>query len=137
MPAAVYRKLARHLDSLPCGYPVTESGVELKILERLFTPEEAELATHLTLLHEEARVVARRAGIDPSQAKKRLDEMARKGLIMDAVIEGQPPRYQAAQFAIGIWEFQVDRLDPEDRFSRCIQWLQGPRGKQGRYPRRS
>jgi len=109
----VYQKLAHHLDSLPSGYPSTESGVELRILERLFTPEEAELATHLTLLPEEARVVARRAAIDPAQAEQQLEKMARKGLIMDEILEGQPPRYQAAQFVIGIWEFQVDNLDPE------------------------
>ena len=39
--------------------------------------------------------------------------MARKGLIMDVVSHGRPPRYQAAHFAIGIWEFQVDNLDPQ------------------------
>jgi len=109
----VYQKLARHLHSLPAGYPATESGVELRILRRLFTPDEAELATHLTLLPEEARVVARRAGIDPAQAEQRLEKMARKGLIMDEVLEGRPLRYQAAQFVIGIWEFQVNNLDPE------------------------
>ena len=42
----VYRKLARHLDNLPGGFPSTESGVELRILRRLFTPEDAELALH-------------------------------------------------------------------------------------------
>jgi hypothetical protein len=41
----VYEKLAQHLDSLPAGYPRTESGVEMRILKRLFSPEEAEIAT--------------------------------------------------------------------------------------------
>ena len=57
----VYRRLAKHLDNLPGGFPPTESGVELRILRRLFTPEEAELAMRLTLIPEEAPVVARRA----------------------------------------------------------------------------
>ena len=35
-----YRKLQEHLDTLPIGYPATESGVELRILEFLFSPEE-------------------------------------------------------------------------------------------------
>jgi len=34
----------------------------MRILRRLFTPKEAELAVHLTLLNEEPRVLARRAG---------------------------------------------------------------------------
>jgi electron transport complex protein RnfB len=48
----VYEKLAQHLDSLPAGYPRTESGVEMRILKRLFSPEEAELATTLTMMPE-------------------------------------------------------------------------------------
>ncbi|MCZ7669933.1 MAG: hypothetical protein M5U34_23525 [Chloroflexi bacterium] len=77
----VYQKLAHHLDDLPAGYPATDSGVELRILRRLFTPEEAALALHLTLLPEEARVVARRAGLPTPETAQRLQEMETKGLI--------------------------------------------------------
>ena len=35
----VYQNLARHLDNLPAGFPATKSGVEIRILKRLFTPE--------------------------------------------------------------------------------------------------
>lgn len=35
----IYDQLAHHLDQLPAGYPATESGVERRILRRLFTPE--------------------------------------------------------------------------------------------------
>ena len=52
MDQDIYRRLAKHLDNLPAGYPATESGVEMRILRRLFTPEEATLAIHLTLLPE-------------------------------------------------------------------------------------
>ena len=41
----VYEKLAQHLDNLPPGYPRTESGVEMRILRRLFTPKEAGCGT--------------------------------------------------------------------------------------------
>jgi len=44
MAADVYERLAKHLDNLPAGFPRTESGAELRILRRLFTPEDAELA---------------------------------------------------------------------------------------------
>ena len=33
----IYKKLATFLDNLPSGYPGTETGVELRILERLFS----------------------------------------------------------------------------------------------------
>ena len=45
MTQDIYQQLAQHLDNLPAGYPATESGVELRILQRLFKPAEAELAT--------------------------------------------------------------------------------------------
>ena len=76
MTVDVYQRLAKHLDNLPGGFPATESGVELRILRRLFTPDEAELALHLTLIPEEARVIARRAKITRMEADERLQEMA-------------------------------------------------------------
>ena len=44
MPHEIYRKLAQRLDTIPNGFPATESGVELRLLEKMFTPEEAALA---------------------------------------------------------------------------------------------
>lgn len=108
-----YDRLARHLDDLPGGFPSTESGVELRILRRLFSPEEAELAVHLMLLAEEPRVIARRARITREEAARRLEEMARKGLIYRVRKEGRPTRYMALHFVVGIWEFQVNNLDAE------------------------
>jgi len=39
--------------------------------------------------------------------------MARKGLIYRIQPKDGPPRYMAWQFAIGIWEFHVNDLDPD------------------------
>ena len=113
MTTDVYERLAQHLDSLPAGYPRTESGVEMRILRQLFTPEEAELAPHLSLIEEEARVIARRAKVPVAEAARRLDEMEKKGLIFALHGEGKPPKYQATPFAVGFYEFQVNRLNPE------------------------
>jgi len=109
----VYQKLASHLDNLPGGFPPAESGVELRILRRLFSPDEAELAVHVSLLPETARVVAHRAGIASDDACRRLAGMARKGLIYELVTEKGAVKYAAAQFVIGIWEMHVKDLDQE------------------------
>lgn len=110
MTEEIYRKLAHHLDELPAGFPATESGVEIRILKRLFTPEEAELALHTTLIPEEARVIARRAGITKDEAEERLHAMAQKGLILNIELPNRPALYMAAQYVVGIWEYQVNRL---------------------------
>ena len=111
MTESVYKKLARHLDNLPAGFPSTESGVELRLLRRLFTPEEAKLALKLTLIPEEPRVVSRRTKLPLEEVAQRLEEMARKGLIYRIESKEGPPKYMAVQFAIGIWEFHVNNLD--------------------------
>ena len=109
----VYRQLAAHLDNLPGGFPSTDTGVELRILRRLFSPAEAELALHVSLIPEEPRVIARRAGIGKDEAGRQLSDMGRKGLIVALISQAGVVRYAAAQFVIGIWELHVNDLDPE------------------------
>lgn len=113
MPTDLYKKLACHLDKLPGGFPPTEDGVELKILRKLFTPQEAELALTLTLIPETPAVIARRARLPKDEAARRLKEMSLKGLAFRIERPGQEPLYMAAQFVIGIWEYHVNDLDPE------------------------
>ncbi len=106
-----YKKLAEHLDNLPGGFAPSETGAELRLLKRLFTPEEAELSVHLSLEREEAGTIANRAGISIDEAEQRLKAMARKGLIFSREDEGRPALYQAVPWIIGIYEFQVNKLD--------------------------
>jgi electron transport complex protein RnfB len=105
-----YRKLSEHLDRLPGGFAPSDTGADLRLLRRLFTPEEAELATHLTLDREPAQVIAGRAGLPIGEAEQRLYEMSDKGLILCIQPDDGPALYQAAPFVIGIYEFQVNNL---------------------------
>ncbi len=106
----IYKDLATFLDNLPAGYPATESGVELRILRRLFTPEEAAAAMTLTMMPEPADAVAARSGRDAAQLTEMFDSMARKGLIFRISKRGQD-LFSAAQFVIGIWEYHLNSLD--------------------------
>jgi hypothetical protein len=58
----VYQQLANHLDNLPAGFPSTDTGVELRILKRLFSQQEAEIAPGLTMIPETVDVIAERTG---------------------------------------------------------------------------
>lgn len=107
-----YRRLAKHLDSLPAGYPPTESGIELRILARLFTPEEAEVAAGLKMIPETAGAIAERLGRDPVELEGLLLEMSRKGLIFRSTRDGGH-LFMAAQFMVGIWEYHVNSLDED------------------------
>lgn len=109
----VYKTLREHLDRLPGGFPATDSGVEIRILKRLFTPEEAQLAPHLRLKLEPSAAIAERAGMSEERTAAMLRGMARKGLIFSIETPDRPPSYMAAQFAVGIWEYHVNDLDEE------------------------
>jgi electron transport complex protein RnfB len=107
-----YKALATHLDNLPGGFPPTQSGVELRILKRLFSLQEAEIAVGLTMMPEPAAAIAQRLGRDENELGPILETMSRKGLIFRSTRKGQTT-YMAAQFVIGIWEYHLNDLNPE------------------------
>jgi Pyruvate/2-oxoacid:ferredoxin oxidoreductase delta subunit len=108
----VYSRLAKRLDSLPHGYPSTPDGVELEILRKIFSPEDAAMALRLKPLPETAATVARRLRLPPETVRARLDAMAEKGQIYTLIQRGRR-YYGLAPFVVGIWEFQLHRLDRE------------------------
>jgi len=108
----VYIRLRDFMSRLPSGLPRTESGAELKLLHKLFTPEEAEMAMNLRLFPEPARVVAKRCGMDKREAAEMLESMAVKGLAL-RVRGGKERFYLALHFIVGVYEFHVGNLDVE------------------------
>lgn len=112
MNSEVYRKLQTHLDRLPMGFPRTESGVELEILQTLFTPEEAEIACVMGLKPETTEAVAQRIQRDPGEMADMLERMSKKGLIFRTEKEDRI-LYSGAAFVVGIWEYHVKRMDRE------------------------
>jgi Na+-translocating ferredoxin:NAD+ oxidoreductase subunit B len=110
MTTDFYQNLARHLDNLPAGFPSTETGVEIRILKRLFSPKEAEIAAGLIMMPEPASAIAGRLKMDEAALALVLYDMSRKGLIYRSGKNGQV-YYMAAQFVVGIWEYHVKSLD--------------------------
>ncbi len=112
MTEDVYRKLAQTLDAIPNGFPATESGVELRLLAKIFSPEEAALASVMHLKKEPADQIAARAGEDPKVVRRTLKTMVRKGQIMVGRRDRQLT-FGLMPFAVGIYEEQLPRLDKE------------------------
>jgi ferredoxin len=108
----VFHRLALTLDALPNRFPSTASGIELRLLAKLFTPEEAELACRLRLEPESAAAVAARVGLDPHETRGLLKRMAAKGLIDLRRGEGEFT-YALRPFVVGFYEGQLSRLDAE------------------------
>lgn len=112
MSDTVYKKLATRLDELPHGFPPTDDGAELRLLAKIFTPEEAELAAQLRLTLETPSQIAARIGGDRRSLRRQLKAMARKGLI-EAGRTDDGLGYGLMPFVVGIYEMQIARLDAE------------------------
>lgn len=107
-----YKKLREFLDQFPIGFRKTSSGIEIEILKYLFSEEEAELTTFLTIKPEQARVVARRTGEPLNKIEEKLESMAKKGLIFRTRRNNQV-LYNAIPFMIGLYEYSVKNVDKE------------------------
>jgi H+/Na+-translocating ferredoxin:NAD+ oxidoreductase subunit B len=112
MNDGVYRKLAKVLDTLPNGFPATEPGIEIKILKRIFAPEEADLFCDLRLTAETAEQIAKRTGRPLEGLEEMLTSMRERGEISGAV-SGGVKKFKMIPWVIGIWEFQLNRMDRE------------------------
>ncbi|MBN2299414.1 MAG: 4Fe-4S binding protein [Deltaproteobacteria bacterium] len=106
----LYKKLQIRLDEMATGYPATPTGVEIKLLKQLFTPEHAELFLDMSTTAETPQEVSKRTGRDMDETAQMLEDMALKGLLFRLREEGVP-RYFAIPFIVGIYEFQINNLD--------------------------
>lgn len=123
---SIYRKLQKHLDRMPIGYPKTDSGIEIKILKDFFNEEEAEIATHLSMMPEMLWKVyiriklfsrsdrSRLKNITYEQLRKKLKDMGDRGIIISKYyLNGRITCYRQAMLAIGLYEFQANKLTKE------------------------
>ncbi|MFX0042820.1 MAG: 4Fe-4S dicluster domain-containing protein [Candidatus Hodarchaeota archaeon] len=115
----IYRKLQEHLDKMPVGFPAEKSGADIRLLKHFFTPEEAKIAMLLKFgwdrdLETVETIFARAKNSDLSieELEQMLDKMAKKGSIMSKR-DGGKKYYGNALLAVGMFEFQVNRLTKE------------------------
>lgn len=114
----VFRHLQQHLDRLPIPFPATQSGVELRLLKKLFTVEEAEVALNLSAIPERISRIHKRFK-NKKRSIKNLEEVLSR-MFKKGAIRGVRDRKNQNQFlyskmplAIGMFEAQVDQITGE------------------------
>jgi len=112
MSDIIFEQLADALDQLPNGFPRTPSKIEIKILKKIFSPEEAALASQLGGAYESVGEIARRTGLPVEQTRKQLLNLVRRGVLWLDRGDGKP-RLRLAPFIVGIYESQMELLDHE------------------------
>jgi len=113
--ADVYRNLQKHLDNMPVGYPATKSGVELRLLKFLFTPEQAEIALgldHKFRTVEQIHERVKHLGISIQDLGARLEDMVERGNTYRKKKDGVK-FYANIPLVIGMVELAGPRLTPE------------------------
>lgn len=108
----VYEQLAKALDELPNRFPRTPSNVEIRVLKKIFSPEEAKLAGQLSGSMEPVDVLAKRIGLSAEETRQKLTGMARRGLLWSDEKDGKL-RFRLAPFVVGIYESQLESMDHE------------------------
>ena len=112
MSDEIYHKLAKVLDTLPNGFPATDSGVEIKLLKRIFRPEDVELFCDLRLSFETSQQISERTGRPLEGLEEHLTAMRERGQIFGVNIGGVK-LFKMVPWAFGIYEFQLPHMDRE------------------------
>ena len=115
---AEYQSLLHRLDAGLVGMPEpcdeeARHGWQ-RILEILFTPEEAELAARMPVRPASLKMVAERVGVTADELSPLLDPLCDKGLVMDLMNPNTGEvRYMLAPPIIGFFEFSFMRAHEE------------------------
>ena len=112
MTDEVFISLAEALDRLPNGYPRSDSGVEIRILKKIFSPEEAALAGQLTGGFEPVSSIAGRVGLPEGDVSRGLFKLVRRGVVWLEKMDGKAC-FRLAPFVVGIYEAQMELMDHE------------------------
>lgn len=105
----VYRSLQRKLNTLGMGYPETDEGYELAVLEALITPEEAEFANKMPIGLHTAQQVAEDMGISVAAATNTLESLAESFLVF-RYHDGDEIKYYLLPSMHGFIDFNVKKF---------------------------
>lgn len=119
-----YLRLSRFLDTMPGGFPRTESGVEIEILKKFFTVPEADMLMQMSVTPETALVIATRAGLGVEEAEAMLESLSRQGCCL-RVRKSNETLYMATSFVVGIYEYHLKAIDRElaEMFEEYLPYL--------------
>lgn len=111
----VYIDLQKHLDQQAVGFPATKSGVEIRILKELFTPEQARLALHLSYQPQSVANIfdqVKDNNLTREKIEDMLEEMENNGAILSTVKDGNK-HYFTIPLLVGIVEMHCAKATPQ------------------------
>jgi len=113
-----YERLATVLDTIPNSWTPVEDGTHLRVLEWVYTPKEADLASRMKLRGETLEELVTRLEISVDGLEELLEIMAKKGQVR-AWNSSTGRRYALIPFVVGVYDEQLNRMDKE--FAQLIE----------------
>jgi electron transport complex protein RnfB len=113
-----YERLAETLNKIPNGFAKTADGTHLKVLQWIFTPDEADIASKMKLMPETVEELSSRLNLPIEGLSEKLENMDKKGQI-NVDKSSTIRRYGIMPFVVGIYEEQLERMDSE--FAQLIE----------------
>jgi Pyruvate/2-oxoacid:ferredoxin oxidoreductase delta subunit len=126
---AEYQALVDRLEAGQIGLPEPQAETarvaRKELLEILFTPEEAEIASRIPVMPARFEEIVRRTGIPPTELGPKLDKMAERGLVVDLVHpDSGEVRWVLAPPVVGFFEFSLMRINealPQKRLAQAFE----------------
>ena len=112
MAEEAYERLADALNALAGGYPRTESCIEIRLLKKVFTPEQVQVGSVMSRKHETPAEIAKKAGLPEERVQQLLDEMVALNLARQFIDNGVTT-YRLGPFVLGWYERHLARIDKE------------------------
>jgi Pyruvate/2-oxoacid:ferredoxin oxidoreductase delta subunit len=112
MSDAPFEKLAQALDRLPNGFPRTPSNVEIPMLKKIFSEQEALIASTMGRNAETVEAIAKRFERPAEDMKVVLKAMMKRGLVEFQKKDGRAC-FRLAPFIVGIFEEHLHGMDHE------------------------
>jgi electron transport complex protein RnfB len=98
-----YERLAKALEALPGGFPETPSRVELRLLKKAFTEEEAELTGYMSRNYETIGELAVKSGFPEKRVRELLRGLLPRELVRRRFVDKQE-QYRLGPFIVGWYE---------------------------------
>jgi ferredoxin len=124
----IYRSLRQHLDRQAVSFPATKSGADIRILRRLFTPDEARLALYLSYRPTPTSEIVAGAvrEFSAAEVERLLDRMIAGGAIGWKVNEGRS-QWFLLPMVVGMYESQDGNLTKDfqhdaDAYLNTLAW---------------
>ncbi len=124
MSTELYQKLRERIDSFSIGFNATASGIEIKILQKIFTQTEAQMYLFLSRQLEPVEVIARKSNKDYHEASAILEGMLKKGLVFPRKKDGRM-YYAAAPFMHGFFEHSAEGIMDKELAVLYDQYTKG------------